>query len=1019
MRHFDPSSLKARRAVALAVLSATAGLSAGDAPAADRNWTNGSGGTFTVASNWSGGVVPGATDRAFFSLNDAGYTVTFTASVANDELHVTNDDVTFNLGGTRTYTLNDATFSAVIGSGGGTARFDVESGTLLCTGGMRVADGPGSTGFVTVRNNGVISTAGSLSTSLFVGAGGDGQINLVDVGRLLTTNVVVGVDSGAGGVNVFNDSTWTNSGGIFIATQPLGASSSGRGSILVSGGTLNTAMLSVGDFQGAGTLDLNAPSHVTVTNLHIGRLGTGTVSSTSTLITTNTSIGRDDGGAGTLHVGSASVSGTWTNSGTLTIGGRGRGTLTMNGIGVVATSGGVVTLGESESGRGFARIDDEDVDWTTGTMIVGGRGTGTLEVANGAQVDVNGQFIIGQSDFLAAGTVRVDGSSSALRATGSASLGGTGGGSASVSVTSGALLATGTASIGSGDGGAATVVLSGAGSEWQVNGPLRVGPSGSGTLLINPGTRVTATGSLSVGTNGFVRLDGGTLSVGSLGSNSGVFQFEAGHLRVENAATIGILTNVLGQSFVADAARSLQCVGTLTVGAFGILGVSGGQVSAPNLVNQGVIDFTGSPVPLASTIHNTGLVRGDGRISGSMINLSGGRVRVNAAQSLEMSSSFTNQPGGRAELFGGELSAGSFTNSGAVTLDDGVLTARASITNDVAGVISGRGSIHTGTAGLDNFGSINFSAGFTDVTGFDYVNKPTGKTIVTGGSTSTFFLPVTNEPGSELRVSTNSTAVFFGPVTGAGAFTGTGTVVFEGPVSAGMIDRDGTTVVEAAGTLAVQHVRERALVVRGPATIAPNGTVDGTSRVRSLEIAGGRLDLNDNDLVIDYDGASPLQAVRQHVQSGFASGAWTGDGIATSMGNASQLGLGYAEASAIFPTFPATFSGQNVDNTSVLIAFTRFGDANLDGLVNLADFNRLASNFGSTSAVWSQGDFTYDGTVNLADFNRLASNFGLSAAGTEVTPEDWAALASAVPEPGTAQALLALTCAAGSRRRRR
>jgi hypothetical protein len=51
--------------------------------------------------------------------------------------------------------------------------------------------------------------------------------------------------------------------------------------------------------------------------------------------------------------------------------------------------------------------------------------------------------------------------------------------------------------------------------------------------------------------------------------------------------------------------------------------------------------------------------------------------------------------------------------------------------------------------------------------------------------------------------------------------------------------------------------------------------------------------------------------------------------------------------------------------------------------------------------VWSQGDFTYDGIVNLQDFNRLAANFGLSAgADGVVDPEDWAALAAVVPEPG-------------------
>jgi len=99
------------------------------------------------------------------------------------------------------------------------------------------------------------------------------------------------------------------------------------------------------------------------------------------------------------------------------------------------------------------------------------------------------------------------------------------------------------------------------------------------------------------------------------------------------------------------------------------------------------------------------------------------------------------------------------------------------------------------------------------------------------------------------------------------------------------------------------------------------------------------------------------------------------------------------------------------------VRYTRYGDANLDGLVNLSDFNRLASNFGSTSANWDQGDFNYDSNVNLADFNRLAANFGQAAAGPNVTPEDWSALASAVPEPSSL-ALLGLGALATLRRRR-
>ncbi len=144
----------------------------------------------------------------------------------------------------------------------------------------------------------------------------------------------------------------------------------------------------------------------------------------------------------------------------------------------------------------------------------------------------------------------------------------------------------------------------------------------------------------------------------------------------------------------------------------------------------------------------------------------------------------------------------------------------------------------------------------------------------------------------------------------------------------------GRSITKAgAGAVQFQNVRAGGLTVdAGSVRIAPNGGPAGTSRVENLNISfGGRLDLADNDLVVDYSGASPIATVRTSIRAAYNSGDWTGDGIATSMGNAAQFGLGYAESGAVFTSFPATFSGQQVDDTSVLIAFARFGDANLDG----------------------------------------------------------------------------------------
>jgi hypothetical protein len=150
-----------------------------------------------------------------------------------------------------------------------------------------------------------------------------------------------------------------------------------------------------------------------------------------------------------------------------------------------------------------------------------------------------------------------------------------------------------------------------------------------------------------------------------------------------------------------------------------------------------------------------------------------------------------------------------------------------------------------------------------------------------------------------------------------------------------------------------------------------------------------RLDVGREAVIFDYPpGYSSLSDVRFKIADGYLNGAWTGSGICSEIAGTTGRALGYGEASTLFATFPATFMGQAIDDTSILVRYTRYGDANLDGTVNLVDFNRLAGSFGATDAYWTEGDFNYDQTANLQDFNLLADNFGQSVSRTVAEPDE-------------------------------
>ena len=95
------------------------------------------------------------------------------------------------------------------------------------------------------------------------------------------------------------------------------------------------------------------------------------------------------------------------------------------------------------------------------------------------------------------------------------------------------------------------------------------------------------------------------------------------------------------------------------------------------------------------------------------------------------------------------------------------------------------------------------------------------------------------------------------------------------------------------------------------AVLLPDGTDAATSVLKSLTInAGGTLDLNDNALILDYTGASPVATIRSKILEGRGGPGfgknWMGTGITSSAAaetnetEPESRSVGYAE-NALLP----------------------------------------------------------------------------------------------------------------------
>jgi hypothetical protein len=109
----------------------------------------------------------------------------------------------------------------------------------------------------------------------------------------------------------------------------------------------------------------------------------------------------------------------------------------------------------------------------------------------------------------------------------------------------------------------------------------------------------------------------------------------------------------------------------------------------------------------------------------------------------------------------------------------------------------------------------------------------------------------------------------------------------------------------------------------------------------------------------------------------------------------------------------------------VLIAYTRTGDANLDGVVDDDDVTIVGATYapGLPQPAWALGDFDYNGFVDDDDVTLLGAFYDPSAAPLISPSPQAASFVSAVPEPSSlilaavSLALVGLLSARGKRGR--
>lgn len=850
------------------------------------------------------------------------------------------------------------------------------TGTLQLTGGTisssfaRIGEEIGSQGFVSVSsgtwtNSGDLEVGydgtGSLSISggsvivegqTYIGSHARGNITLSGTngnrGILSTSKITVGNHTGFvtfdGGILQAREDTrgfihlatrgdvTINSGGAFIDSNGfdigIGEELSGSGRLTKMGaGTLTLedgdSTYSGGTTVNNGTLivDNGSISHPLATMI-VGSVN-GDVAALE--IGEYSSGGRISNGAATLgnaagSQGSATVTwGDWTNSGTLTVGNAGTGSLLIEHIGTVTSDAAV--LGFGGTGNGSVTVDNFQNTWTnSGTLLVGRSGTGSLAV-NAGLVTVEG---ITYTGFYGGST-------------GSINLSGTSGKRGTLSTNQVVERS-----------GAGTVTFDGGILQARVDESNFISGYEPGDVTINSGGafidsnhRTIGISTALSGTGGLTKLGSGTLTLNGANTYSGGTTVDEGTLiQGASAAFAGGTALTVNQGGTLDlndfdlTASSLSGtpslgsvdLGTanLTVNQSGNTSYNGDILGTGGLIKQGSgtldlngsLDYTGETIISAGTLriggwaetaktsnitNNASLVfhqDADGTYAGVISGVGSVTKQGTGIFTLWNANTYT----GGTTISAGTLRGTASTLTGNIT-NNAALVFEQSNTGTFAGVISGGGSVtKQGAGALTLSGS----------------NTYTGGTTISAGTlqVSTSSLPGNINNNASLVFQQDTTGTYTGVITGSGSVTkqGDGTLTLGGSNTytggttisrgilqvsassltgnitnnadlafqqdatdtyAGDISGGGTLTKQGSGTLTLSGTNnDTGSIVVNAGTLILNGTNNYTggtvvnagtllqganaafSNNTAYTVNGGTLDLNDFDLTARLNGGT-------------------------------------------------------------------------------------------------------------------------------------------------------------------